>query len=29
LAPGANDIKLFTVVIYCHSTVIPSFCVIK
>ncbi len=27
--PGANVIKLFTAVIYCHSTVIPSFCVIK
>ncbi len=26
---GANVIKLFTAVIYCHSTVIPSFCVIK
>ena len=28
-APGANVIKLFTMVIYCHSMVIPSFCVIK
>ncbi len=28
-APGANVIKLFTVVIYCHSMVIPSFSVIK
>jgi hypothetical protein len=28
LAPGANVIKLFTTVIYCHSRVIPSFCVI-
>jgi hypothetical protein len=27
--PGANVIKLFTAVIYCCSTVIPSFCVIK
>ncbi len=27
--PGANVIKLFTPVIYCHSMVIPSFCVIK
>ncbi len=27
--PGANVIKLFTAVIYCHSMVIPSFCVIK
>jgi hypothetical protein len=26
---GANVIKLFTAVICCHSTVIPSFCVIK
>ncbi len=26
---GANVIKLFTVVIYYHSMVIPSFCVIK
>ncbi len=26
---GANVIKLFTVVIYCHSMVTPSFCVIK
>jgi hypothetical protein len=29
LAPGANVIKLFTAVIYCHSMVILSFCVIK
>jgi hypothetical protein len=30
LAPaGPNVIKLFTAVIYCHSMVIPSFCVIK
>jgi hypothetical protein len=29
LTPGANVIKLFTVVIYHHSTVISSFCVIK
>jgi hypothetical protein len=29
LTPGANVIKLFTAVIYCHSMVIPSFCVIK
>ncbi len=29
LQPGANVIKLFTMVIYCHSMVIPSFCVIK
>jgi hypothetical protein len=28
-APGANVIKLVTMVIYCHSMVIPSFCVIK
>jgi hypothetical protein len=27
--PGTNVIKLFTAVIYCLSTVIPSFCVIK
>jgi hypothetical protein len=26
---GPNVIKLFTAVIYCHSMVIPSFCVIK
>jgi hypothetical protein len=26
---GANVIKLFTTLIYCHSMVIPSFCVIK
>jgi hypothetical protein len=26
---GAYVIKLFTAVIYHHSTVIPSFCVIK
>ncbi len=29
VTPGANVIKLFTVVTYCHSMVIPSFCVIK
>ncbi len=29
LHPGANVIKLFTMVIYCHSMVISSFCVIK
>jgi hypothetical protein len=29
LTPGANVIKLFTAVIYNHSTVTPSFCVIK
>ncbi len=29
LAQGANVIKLLTAVIYHHSTVIPSFCVIK
>ncbi len=29
MTPGANVIKLFTAVIYHHSTVIPSFCVIK
>jgi hypothetical protein len=29
MQPGANVIKLFTAVIYHHSTVIPSFCVIK
>ncbi len=29
LPPGANVIKLFTAVIYHHSMVIPSFCVIK
>jgi hypothetical protein len=27
--PWANVIKLFTAVIYHHSMVIPSFCVIK
>jgi len=27
--PGANVIKLFTAVIYHHSMVILSFCVIK
>jgi hypothetical protein len=27
--PGANVIKLFTVVIYHHSMVIPSLCVLK
>jgi hypothetical protein len=29
LAPGADVIKLFTVVIHHHSMVIGSFCVIK
>ncbi len=29
MTPGANVIKLFTAVIYHHSTVIPSFGVIK
>ncbi len=29
LPSGANVIKLFTAVIYCHSMVISSFCVIK
>jgi hypothetical protein len=29
LPPGANVIKLFTMAIYCHSMVIPPFCVIK
>ena len=29
VAPGANVIKLFTMVIYSHSMVIQSFCVIK
>ncbi len=29
LSPGANVIKVFTAVIYYHSMVIPSFCVIK
>ncbi len=29
LPPGANVKKLFTAVIYCRSTVIPSFCVIQ
>ncbi len=29
LTPGANFIKLLTVVIYCHSIITPSFCVIK
>jgi hypothetical protein len=29
VSPGANVIKLFTAEIYCHSTVIPLFCVIK
>jgi hypothetical protein len=29
LTPGANAIKLLTVVFYCHFTVIPSFCGIK
>ncbi len=29
LTPWPNVINLFTAVIYCHSMVIPSFCVIK
>ncbi len=29
LIPGPNVIKLFSVVSYRHSMVIPSFCVIK
>jgi hypothetical protein len=29
MSPGPNVIKLFTAVIYCHSMVIPSSCVIK
>jgi hypothetical protein len=29
IKPGVNVIKLFTAVIYCHSMVLPSFCVIK
>jgi hypothetical protein len=29
LDPGANGLKLFTAVIYHHSMVILSFCVIK
>jgi hypothetical protein len=29
LTPGPNVIKLFTAVIYCHSMVILSFCVIE
>jgi hypothetical protein len=28
-SPGANVIKLFTAVIYHHSMVISSFCIIK
>jgi len=28
-SPGANVMKHYTAVIYCHSIVIPSFCVIK
>ncbi len=28
-APGPNAIKLFTAVIYCHSMIILSLCVIK
>jgi hypothetical protein len=28
-APGANVMKLFTIIIYYHFTIIPSFCVIK
>ncbi len=29
IRPGANVIKLFTAVSYCHFMVIPSFCVIN
>jgi hypothetical protein len=29
LCPGPDVIKLFAVVIYCHSMVMPSFCVIN
>ncbi len=29
LTPGANAIKQFTLVIYCHSILILSFCVVK
>jgi hypothetical protein len=29
MTPGVGEIKLFTTVIYHHSTVMPSFCVIK
>jgi hypothetical protein len=29
MAPGANVIKLFTVVIFCHSMVMLPFCVVK
>jgi hypothetical protein len=29
MTPGANVIKLFTMVIYHHSMAMPSFCVIK
>jgi hypothetical protein len=29
VSPGANVMKLFTAEIYCHSTEIPLFCVIK
>jgi len=29
LTPGVITIKLFTTIIYNHSMVIPSFCVIK
>ncbi len=29
LTPGANVIKLFIVVIYHHSMVKPSFCILK
>ncbi len=29
MRPGVNVIKLFTIVIYYHSMVIPSLCVIK
>ncbi len=28
-SPGANVINLFTIVLYCHSMVILSFCVMK
>ncbi len=28
-APGAKVIKLFSMLIYCHSMVLLSFCVIK
>ncbi len=29
LTPGGSVIKLFTAINYCHSVVIPSFCVIS